>query len=95
MRYDNGVMDEKTQIRYLKISIVIGLLLLLVGHYILSYSDLPTRLGINGLILGGACMAAGLIFSLPTKMYLTFLLVTKENRSNAAQSEAKQSNVNK
>ncbi|NMP14909.1 hypothetical protein [Thalassotalea sp. Y01] len=71
-------MNEDKQILYLKISIVLGLILLIVGHYILSYSELPQTMGIQGLILGGACMAFGIIFSLPTKMYLTFLLVKRE-----------------
>lgn len=75
-------MDEQTVIKRLKICIVIGILLLLVGHYIISYSDLPETMGVNGIIIGAACIALGIIFSLPTKMYLTFLLVKRESEKN-------------
>ena len=35
-------------------------------------------LGVTGIIISAVCIAVGLIFSLPTKMYLTFLLVNRE-----------------
>jgi hypothetical protein len=37
-------------------------------------------MGVTGIIICAACMAFGLIFSLPTKMYLTFLWVKRENQ---------------
>jgi hypothetical protein len=71
-------VSETAQIRLLKVSIVIGISLLLLGHYLLSYADLPASMGVTGIIISAACIAFGLIFSLPTKMYLTFLLMKRE-----------------
>lgn len=73
-------MTQNVLIKRLKIVMVIGLSLILLGHYILSYSGLPEKMGISGFILGAGCVALGLIMSLPTKMYLTFVWVTKENK---------------
>ncbi len=62
-----------------------GLSLLVLGHYLLSYADLPATMGVTGITICASCIAFGLIFSLPTKMYLTFLLVKREqdNRKHA------------
>ena len=74
-------MNDKKIIKLLKTSIVIGIFLLLLGHYILTYSELPETLGVKGIIIGASCIALGLVFSLPTKMYLTFLLVKRESEN--------------
>ncbi|MEW6984006.1 hypothetical protein AAD001_15245 [Colwelliaceae bacterium 6471] len=71
-------MKEDTLITLLKLSIVIGLCLLLLGIYFHNFSDYMHSLGITGIIISAGCIALGLIFSLPTKMYLTFLLVKRE-----------------
>lgn len=80
-------MTEDKLIKLLKICIAIGLCLLLLGHYFLSYLHLPEKMGVTGMVISAACIAFGLIFSLPTKMYLTFLLVTRENRETKRQVE--------
>ena len=67
-------------IKVLKWVMVSGVLLFILGHYIISYSGLPEKIGVKGIYLGAFCMAIGLAMSLPTKMYLTFLFVTRENR---------------
>jgi hypothetical protein len=72
-------VKEKQQITLLKLSIAIGICLLLLGHYLLSYINLPKSMGVAGIVISASCIALGLIFSLPTKMYLTFLLVKREN----------------
>lgn len=41
-------------------------------------------LGVTGIIISAVCIALGLIFSLPTKMYLTFLLVKREADQQSA-----------
>lgn len=71
-------MSELIQIRLMKVFIVLGISLLILGHYLLSYADLPARMGVSGIIISASCIAFGLIFSLPTKMYLTFLLMKRE-----------------
>ena len=72
-------MSESALIKLLKIVIVVGLCLLLLGHYFISYANLPQSMGVTGMIISAGCIAIGLILSLPTKMYLTFLLVKREN----------------
>lgn len=81
-------MTEHQTIKLLKIVIVIGLCLLLLGHYLLTYSGLPESMGVTGIIISATLIALGLIFSLPTKMYLTFILVKRE-------SEKKKANIDK
>ena len=87
-------MSEQQQIRLLKIAIVIGISLLLLGHYFLEYANFPEKYGVMGMVVSATCIAFGLIFSLPTKLYLTFLLVKRENEKKAlakAQQEQNQS----
>lgn len=72
-------MNENSIVKVLKTFIIIGLSLLLVGHYLLEYAHLPEKLGVMGMVISATCIAFGLIFSLPTKMYLTFILVKREN----------------
>jgi hypothetical protein len=74
-----GKVTDKSTIILLKGMMLFGVFLLLLGHYFLSYADLPASMGVNGIIICATCIAFGLIFSLPTKMYLTFLLVKREN----------------
>lgn len=76
-------------ITLLKWVMVIGILLFLGGHYVVSYSGLPEAWGIKGLALGAFMMATGLAMSLPTKMYLTFIFVKKENKRRTARQARK------
>jgi len=71
-------MSEQRLITLLKISISIGISLLLLGIYLHNFSDYMESLGVTGIIISAVCIAFGLIFSLPTKIYLTFLLVKYE-----------------
>ncbi|WP_077285060.1 hypothetical protein [Cognaticolwellia aestuarii] len=83
-------MSELIQIRLMKVFIVLGISLLILGHYLLSYADLPATMGVSGIIISASCIAFGLIFSLPTKMYLTFLLMKREQanqQNNAIENE--------
>ena len=72
-------MNESQLVKLLKGFIALGICLLLLGHYLLSYANFPQVYGVKGMIISAGCIAFGLIFSLPTKMYLTFLWVKKEN----------------
>ncbi|GAB5382412.1 MAG: hypothetical protein Alis3KO_38720 [Aliiglaciecola sp.] len=40
------------------------------------------EMGIKGIIISAACVAIGMILSLPTKMFLTFILVKREADHN-------------
>lgn len=72
-------MTNKDTIKIMKIVMVLGFILFLFGHYLMSYSSLPETMGVTGLIISATCMAIGVIMSLPTKMYLTFIWVKGEN----------------
>ncbi len=75
-------MSEDKLITLLKTSIAIGICLLLLGIYLHNFSDYMESLGVTGIIISALCIALGLIFSLPTKMYLTFILVKRESESS-------------
>ncbi len=72
------MLTENRLITLLKISIGIGLCLLLTGIYFHMFSDYIESLGVTGIIISAMCIAFGLVFSLPTKMYLTFILMKRE-----------------
>ncbi|MDX2367370.1 MAG: hypothetical protein QNK36_03005 [Colwellia sp.] len=82
-------MPEESLIKLLKISIGIGLSLLALGIYLHNFSHYMESLGVTGIIISAVCIAFGLIFSLPTKMYLTFLLVKREADLQANEKEKK------
>jgi len=80
-------MSEQRLVLLLKISIGIGLCLLLLGVYLHMFNDYMESLGVTGIIISAVCIAFGLIFSLPTKMFLTFILVKRENDKQREESE--------
>jgi hypothetical protein len=82
-------MSEETLIRLLKVSICVGLCLLLLGIYLHNFNEYMESLGVTGIIISAVCIAFGLIFSLPTKMYLTFLLVSREKDQSANKRQSK------
>ena len=72
-------MTNNRAIQIMKVVMVLGICFILLGHYLLSYTSFPETHGVTGLVLSGGLMAVGLIMSLPTKMYLTFIWVKNEN----------------
>lgn len=82
-------MTDKKLITILKIVIVIGLCLLLLGHYLLSYANLPEKMGVTGIVISAGCIALGLVCSLPTKMYLTFVIMKRENEETGLTDKTK------
>ncbi|TEW56205.1 hypothetical protein E2R68_03690 [Psychromonas sp. RZ22] len=72
-------MDQDRLIKVLKISIIIGLFLLALGIYLHLFSEKMQELGVTGIMISASCIAVGFIFSLPTKIYLTILLMRREN----------------
>lgn len=88
-------MTEQRLIKLLKVSITIGLCLLLSGIYLHNFSEYMESLGVTGIIISAVCIAFGLIFSLPTKMYLTFLLVKREADLQASEKEKQSSSQEK
>lgn len=79
--YLECVMRHKIQIRILQVMMCFGISLILLGHYFISYANLPERMGVSGIIISAMCVAFGIIFSLPTKIYLTILLMRNESNN--------------
>ncbi|MFT4655101.1 MAG: putative membrane-anchored protein [Patiriisocius sp.] len=71
-------------IRLLKIVILSGLFLILLGICFHLYNDPIKAMGVIGLMITACCVAIGMIMSLPSKMYLTFILVNREQESTQA-----------
>lgn len=71
-------MNDKSLIRTLKIVMGIGFSLILLGVYFHLYSEAIEAMGVTGMIISACCVAIGMIMSLPTKMFLTFVLVKRE-----------------
>ena len=83
------MIDNQKVLMIMKIAMVCGVCLLLLGHYLLSYTSFAETHGITGLMISGGMMAIGLILSLPTKMYLTFVFVKGENERKERARKAK------
>ncbi|OUL55957.1 hypothetical protein [Pseudoalteromonas ulvae] len=71
-------MKRKRVIGILKTIMFLGIALILLGHYLLSGLKLHESMGVSGIMIIAACIAVGLIMSLPTKIYLTILLMKNE-----------------
>ncbi|MGZ9899345.1 hypothetical protein [Shewanella gaetbuli] len=71
-------MTDAKLIRILKTCIVIGLCLILLGIYLHNFNATIEAMGVKGIIISAMCVAFGMALSLPTKMYLTFILVKRE-----------------
>jgi hypothetical protein len=70
---------------WLKLLMLTGIALILFGHYLWVGLQLPERMGVPGIIIVAGCCAFGLILSLPTKIYLTLLLMQRESAQQQAQ----------
>ncbi|WP_165743533.1 hypothetical protein [Pseudoalteromonas sp. Z9A6] len=73
-------MSPTMIIRLLKTSIVLGLCLIVTGHTLIVSNYFTVNHGIKGIIIAAACIAVGVLLSLPTKIYLTVLLMEAEKR---------------
>jgi|GEM_PF-560050 len=69
---------------WLKLVMCCGITLIIFGHYLWVGAKLPETMGVQGIIIVALCCALGLILSLPTKIYLTLLLMQYENEQQAA-----------
>ncbi len=74
---------------WLKLMMWSGISLILFGHYLWVGARLPETMGVPGIILVALCCAFGLILSLPTKIYLTILLMQYEAEATAPAQQAK------
>lgn len=71
-------MRDETLIRVLKTLMLLGISLILLGIYLHNFNETVEAMGVKGIILSALCVAVGMALSLPTKMYLTFVFVRRE-----------------
>lgn len=74
-------MRDQTLILILKLLMFVGFAVFALGHFLWIFADLPESMGVNGIIIVAACCALGLALSLPTKIYLTMLLMQWEEKA--------------
>ncbi|MCL1065796.1 hypothetical protein L2735_03120 [Shewanella olleyana] len=78
-------MTKKGIINLLKVSVTLGFCLILLGIYLHLFSDTIDEMGLHGIIISAMCVAFGMALSLPTKMYLTLLLMQHEKEHDEAE----------
>ncbi|CAM5190186.1 hypothetical protein RLON56S_02510 [Alishewanella longhuensis] len=74
-------MSDIMLVKLLKIIMLLGFSIFLFGHYLWLFANLPEKMGVTGIIIVAACCALGLALSLPTKIYLTMLLMQWEENA--------------
>lgn len=74
-------MTNQALIRLLKGVMGVGIILIIIGIY-LHFSPAVQAMGVTGILLSAVCVAFGMILSLPTKMYLTFVLMKNESEKH-------------
>jgi len=74
------IVTNKKLILILNTSIITGICLILLGIYLHNFNETIEAMGVQGIIISAMCVAFGMVLSLPTKMYLTFLLVKREEK---------------
>jgi hypothetical protein len=70
-------MNDRKIIKLLKV-MIFGISLIPTGIYLHMYEPRIEAMGITGILISATCVAFGIILSLPTKMFITFLLVKRE-----------------
>ena len=76
------MVNERTLIRLLKLSIILGFTLVALGYYLISYVNLPEKMGITGIIICAVFFAFGLLLLIPAKVYLTMRWMRAEKKDN-------------
>jgi hypothetical protein len=85
----NTGMSDVAIIRLLKIVMVCGICLILLGVYFHMFNETIENMGVSGILISACLVAFGMIMSLPTKMFLTFLLVKREQQQNSVNDNIK------
>lgn len=75
-------MTDKKLITLLKIIMMVGITLIGIGVYLHNFSETMDEMGATGIVISAVFVAFGMILSLPTKMYLTFVLMKHEEEAH-------------
>jgi len=81
-------MNNKSLLLLLKVIMCIGIAFILIGVYLHNFSKTMEALGVTGIIISAAFVALGMIMSIPTKMYLTFIWVKHEADAKTSQAKS-------
>lgn len=71
-------MSNQQIITLVKVIMCCGFVFICVGVYLHLFSDSMEEMGVTGMIISASFVAVGMAMSLPTKMFLTFVLVQHE-----------------
>ena len=82
LHFENQTMNDQLTIRLLKIAMFSGISLIVFGHYLWVVAQIHLSMGIQGIMIIAGCCAFGVILSLPTKIYLTILLMAREEQQH-------------
>ncbi|MEP4892390.1 MAG: hypothetical protein ABJV04_20425 [Aliiglaciecola sp.] len=72
-------MTNSRVMTLLKVVMFSGLCLITLGIYLHLFNQTIDEMGVQGIIISAACVAVGMVMSLPTKMIITFILVKRES----------------
>lgn len=67
-----------------------GIALILLGVYFHMFNQTIENMGVTGILISACLVAVGMIMSLPTKMFLTILLVKREQALANSKRRAKE-----
>ena len=73
-------MKEKSILRLLKIAIYIGLVLVIAAICLAVFGELHISMGAEGVMIIAATAGIGLLLLLPSKILVTYLLMTKREK---------------
>lgn len=82
-------MTDKQLLTLLKTVMAIGISLIALGVWCHLGSETIEAMGVTGIVISACLVAIGMILSLPTKMYITFMLVKMEEDHRKANRPAR------
>ncbi len=86
---NSNTISDASVIRLLKVIMTCGICLILLGIYFHMFNETIENMGVTGILISACLVAVGMIMSLPTKMFLTFLLVKREQEKDADEASFK------
>ena len=71
-------MSEESIVRLMKALIYAGLVLVIVAISLAVFGELHVSMGVQGVMIVAGVAGTGLLLLLPAKIFLTFLLMKRE-----------------
>lgn len=73
-------MKEETLKRGMTLIMLVGLILVIVAIYLAVFAELHNSMGMKGIKIIAAVAGVGLIFLVPSKIFLTLLLMMNSKK---------------